>query len=178
MNTSTINVGSEHESIQNRIAELANQTSQLTHTVFNRYLHRTSARSSIGVHMDTKGGTPVKYVNANQVTTSTQTTFFFAPDASRVDASIFFAGTWFFIQNQVWCLLENLVSVQIQDMYAFTSALSGRVNGVRCIGLARRMCHKHTSPGNNDTHIRAVMVAGGELIILPPVYTGSKKSGI
>jgi hypothetical protein len=170
MNTRTGNVYSNQASIQTRIAELSNQTTQLTHTVFNRYLHRTSARISVGVHTGIRGCVPVE-----SATTGTQTTFFFAPEASSVNANIFYAGTWFFIQNQVWCLLEDLISSQMQDMHAFTSALGGMVNGVKCIGLARRLCNKHASHGSNDTHISSVMISGGDIIILPPVHTSINK---
>jgi hypothetical protein len=169
MNTSTTNVDSCQESIQTRIAQLTNQTDQLTNTVLNRYMHRTHVYTSMGVHTDLKGGIPVESAKADQATIGTQTTFFFAPGTARVDASFFSAGTWFFIQKQVWCLLENLVSVKIQDMHSFTSALSGQVNGAKCIGLARQMCLKYTSHlyDNTDTHIRQVMITEGDIIILP-----------
>jgi hypothetical protein len=171
MNTNTIIVDSDHEIIQKRITSLKNQADQLTHTVFNRYIHRTSMYTSVGAQTHATGRVPGESAKVDHATTSTQTTFFFAPEASRVDVSIFYTGTWFFIQKQVWCLLENLVPVQIHDMHAFTSALGGMVNGVKCIGLARLLGHKNKPHGNNDTYIRAVMVTAGEIIILPSVYT-------
>jgi hypothetical protein len=127
--------------------------------------------TSVGAQTHATGRVPGESAKVDHATTSTQTTFFFAPEASRVDVSIFYTGTWFFIQKQVWCLLENLVPVQIHDMHAFTSALGGMVNGVKCIGLARLLGHKNKPHGNNDTYIRAVMVTAGEIIILPSVYT-------
>jgi hypothetical protein len=167
MNAETTNVDIAQKSIRHRIAYLSNQTDQLTNTVFNKYMHKTPKC----VHMDLTCGMPVEFAKADHTTTGTQTSFFFAPEASHIDVSIVYAGTWFFIQNQVWCLLENLVPVQIQDVRAFTSALGGMLHGVKCVGLARLLGHKNTPRGNNDTYIRAVMVTAGEIIILPSAYT-------